>query len=157
VAAPPRGPGAAQDIIFLTADAYGVMPPIAKLDPGAGDGITTLRLTAKAPAREGLVGVEPNARLPGRRRSCRGSRENTAPCWRLHPQEPGRCWLVNSGWNSAVSDGVGRRLAIKATRALVTGALDGSLPHASVRPTDIVASRADAVPAIETHLLFCIR
>jgi len=50
------------------------------------------------------------------------------------------CWLVNSGWTGGIY-GVGRRMPIKATRALVTGALDGSLRNASYRTDHTSASR----------------
>jgi phosphoenolpyruvate carboxykinase (ATP) len=64
------------------------------------------------------------------------------------------CWLVNSGWTGGIY-GVGRRMPIKATRALVTGALDGSLKNASYR-TDPYFGFAvpTSVPGVEPHLLY---
>jgi phosphoenolpyruvate carboxykinase (ATP) len=64
------------------------------------------------------------------------------------------CWLVNSGWTGGIY-GVGRRMPIKATRALVTGALDGSLKTVSFR-TDPYFGFAvpSSVPGIEPHLLY---
>src|SRR6266446_4010480 len=64
------------------------------------------------------------------------------------------CWLVNSGWTGGIY-GVGRRMPIKATRALVTGALDGSLKGVSFR-TDPYFGFAvpTSVPGVEPHLLY---
>ena len=65
--------------------------------------------------------------------------------------------LVNSGWTGGIY-GVGRRMPIKATRALVTGALDGSLRTASCR-TDPYFGFAvpTSVPGVEPHLLHPIK
>ena len=130
--------GHPKNIIFLTADAFGVMPPIAKLTPAQAMYHFLSGYTAKVAGTEkGLVGVEPEFS------TCFG-----APFLPRPPAEYGAvlreyiskhkvdCWLVNSGWTGGIY-GVGRRMPIKATRALVTGALDGSLknvsfPHGSV-------------------------
>ena len=134
--------GHPKNIIFLTADAYGVMPPIAKLTPAQAMYHFLSGYTAKVAGTEkGLVGVEPEFS------TCFG-----APFLPRPPAEYGRllrdyiakhkvdCWLVNSGWTGGIY-GVGRRMPIKVTRALVTGALDGSLKNASSAPTSISASR----------------
>ena len=64
------------------------------------------------------------------------------------------CWLVNSGWTGGIY-GVGRRMPIKVTRALVTGALDGSLKNASYRTDPYFGfSVPTSVPGIEPHLLY---
>ena len=130
--------GHPKNIIFLTADAFGVMPPIAKLTPAQAMYHFLSGYTAKVAGTEkGLVGVEPEFS------TCFG-----APFLPRPPAEYGKllrdyiakhkvdCWLVNSGWTGGIY-GVGRRMPIKVTRALVTGALDGSLknaqlPHRSV-------------------------
>ena len=76
------------------------------------------------------------------------------PAARLIAKHKVDCWLVNSGWTGGIY-GVGRRMPIKATRALVTGALDGSLKGASFR-TDPYFGFAvpTSVPGIEPHLLY---
>ena len=130
--------GQPKNIIFLAADAFGVMPPIAKLTPAQAMYHFLSGYTAKVAGTEkGLVGVEPEF-----------STCFAAPFLPRPPEEYGNllreliakykvdCWLVNSGWTGGVY-GVGRRMPIKVTRALVTGALDGSLqerklPHRSV-------------------------
>jgi len=148
--------GQPRNIIMLTADAFGVMPPIAKLTPAQAMYHFLSGYTAKVAGTEkGLVGVEPEFS------TCFG-----APFLPRPPSEYGNllrdyiarhqvdCWLVNSGWTGGIY-GVGRRMPIKATRALVTGALDGSLKNASFR-TDPYFGFAvpTSVPGVEPHLLY---
>jgi phosphoenolpyruvate carboxykinase (ATP) len=151
--------GHPKNIIMLTADAFGVMPPIAKLTPAQAMYHFLSGYTAKVAGTEkGLVGVEPEFS------TCFG-----APFLPRPPSEYGNllrdyiathkvdCWLVNSGWTGGIY-GVGRRMPIKATRALVTGALDGSLKSASYR-TDPYFGFAvpTSVPGVEPHLLYPIK
>src|SRR5262249_48874008 len=112
--------------------------------------------TAKVAGTEkGLVGVEPEFS------TCFG-----APFLPRPPEEYGNllreyiskhnvdCWLVNSGWTGGIY-GVGRRMPIKATRALVTAALDGSLKSASFRTDpDFGFAVPTSVPGVEPHLLY---
>ncbi len=148
--------GHPRNIIFLTADAFGVIPPIARLTPAQAMYHFLSGYTAKVAGTEkGLVGVEPNFS------TCFG-----APFLPRPPAEYGAvlreyiskhkvdCWLVNSGWTGGIY-GVGRRMPIKATRALVTGALDGSLKTVKFR-TDPYFGFAvpSSVPGIEPHLLY---
>ena len=66
-------------------------------------------------------------------------------------------WLVNSGWTGGIY-GTGRRMPIKVTRALVTGALDGSLRNASFRTDPYFGfSVPTSVPGIEPHLLYPVK
>ena len=132
------------------------MPPIAKLTPAQAMYHFLSGYTAKVAGTEkGLVGVEPEFS------TCFG-----APFLPRPPAEYGRllrdyiakhkvdCWLVNSGWTGGIY-GVGRRMPIKVTRALVTGALDGSLKNAQLphRPYFGFAVPT-SVPGIEPHLLY---
>jgi phosphoenolpyruvate carboxykinase (ATP) len=148
--------GHPKNIIFLTADAFGVMPPIAKLTPEQAMYHFLSGYTAKVAGTEkGLVGVEPEF-----------STCFAAPFLPRPPAEYGKlmreyisrhkvdCWLVNSGWTGGIY-GVGRRMPIKATRALVTGALDGSLKEVGFR-TDPYFGFAvpTSVPGVEPHLLY---
>jgi phosphoenolpyruvate carboxykinase (ATP) len=148
--------GHPKNIVFLTADAYGVMPPIAKLTPAQAMYHFLSGYTAKVAGTEkGLVGVQPEFS------TCFG-----APFLPRPPAEYGNllrdyiakhnvdCWLVNSGWTGG-RYGVGRRMPIKATRALVTAALDGSLKNASYRTDPYFGfSVPTSVPGIEPHLLY---
>ena len=118
-------------IIFLTADAYGVLPPIAKLTPDQAMYHFLSGYTARVAGTE--IGVtEPTATFS----TCFG-----APFMPRHPSVYGNllkeriakggvnCWLVNTGWTGGAY-GVGQRMPIKATRALLNAALDGSLNNA---------------------------
>ncbi|WP_105372235.1 phosphoenolpyruvate carboxykinase [Neorhizobium huautlense] len=121
-------------IIMLTADAFGVMPPIAKLTPEQAMYHFLSGYTAKVAGTEKGV-TEPEATFS----TCFG-----APFMPRHPAEYGNllkeliarhgvnCWLVNTGWTGGAY-GVGRRMPIKATRALLTAALNGSLNSAEFR------------------------
>jgi len=147
--------GHPKNVIFLTADAYGVMPPIARLSPEQAMYHFISGYTAKVAGTEkGLVGVAPEFS------TCFG-----APFLPRHPsvyadllrdyvaKHQVDCWLVNSGWTGG-QYGVGRRMPIKATRTLLTAALNGSLKNADFR-TDRYFGFAvpTSVPGVEPHLL----
>ena len=122
------------NVIMLTADAFGVLPPIARLTPDQAMYHFLSGYTAKVAGTE--IGVtEPEATFS----TCFG-----APFMPRHPSVYGnllkkriaeggaQCWLVNTGWTGG-KYGVGRRMPIKATRALLNAALDGSLNEAEFR------------------------
>jgi phosphoenolpyruvate carboxykinase (ATP) len=121
-------------IIMLTADAFGVMPPIARLTPEQAMYHFLSGYTAKVAGTEKGV-TEPEATFS----TCFG-----APFMPRHPTEYGNllkeliarhgvdCWLVNTGWTGGAY-GTGKRMPIKATRALLTAALNGSLKAADFR------------------------
>src|ERR1051325_10168683 len=147
--------GQPRNVVFLTADAYGVMPPIARLNPSQAMYHFLSGYTAKVAGTEkGLVGVEPEFS------TCFG-----APFLPRHPTIYGNllrellavhnvdCWLVNTGW-TAGKYGEGRRMPIKATRTLVTAALNGSLKNADFRTDPYFGfSVPTSVPGVEPHLL----
>ncbi|MFN3370092.1 MAG: phosphoenolpyruvate carboxykinase [Sphingomonadaceae bacterium] len=125
---PPR------NIIMLTADAFGILPPIARLTPDQAMYHFLSGYTARVAGTE--IGVtEPDATFS----TCFG-----APFMPRHPSVYGNllkeriarggvdCWLVNTGWTGG-QYGVGSRMPIKVTRALLNAALDGSLKNASFR------------------------
>ena len=124
------------NIIMLTADAYGVLPPIARLTPDQAMYHFLSGYTARVAGTE--IGVtEPEATFS----TCFG-----APFMPRHPSIYGnllkeriakgavKCWLVNTGWTGgkATMPGISR-MPIKATRALLNAALDGSLNGAEFR------------------------
>lgn len=122
------------NVIMLTADAFGVLPPIARLTPDQAMYHFLSGYTAKVAGTE--IGVtEPEATFS----TCFG-----APFMPRHPSVYGnllkkriaeggvQCWLVNTGWTGG-KYGVGNRMPIKATRALLNAALDGSLNDAEFR------------------------
>jgi phosphoenolpyruvate carboxykinase (ATP) len=138
--------GHPKNIIMLTADAFGVMPPIARLTPAQAMYHFLSGYTAKVAGTEKGV-KEPEATFS----TCFG-----APFMPRHPAEYGNllreliathgvhCWLVNTGWTGGAY-GVGQRMPIKATRALLAAALGGSLVNAEFR-TD--ANFGFAVPTM---------
>jgi phosphoenolpyruvate carboxykinase (ATP) len=117
-----------QNLVMLTADAFGVLPPIARLTPDQAMYHFLSGYTARVAGTE--IGVtEPSATFS----TCFG-----APFMPRHPSVYGNllkeriarggvyCWLINTGWTGGAY-GVGNRMPIKATRALLNAALDGSL------------------------------
>jgi phosphoenolpyruvate carboxykinase (ATP) len=147
--------GHPKNIIFLTADAYGVMPPIAKLDANQAMYHFLSGYTAKVAGTEkGLVGVQPEFS------TCFG-----APFLPRHPsvyadllkeyinKHKVDVWLVNSGWTGG-KYGEGRRMPIKATRTLLTAALNGSLKNVDFRTDPYFGfSVPTSVHDVESHLL----
>jgi len=121
-----------KNIFFLTADAFGVLPPISKLTPGQAAYHFISGYTAKVAGTEAGID-EP---LPSFS-ACFG-----APFMPLHPtkyaemlskkmQEAGvSVWLVNTGWTGGPY-GVGTRMKLKYTRAMITAAMNGSLEAAN--------------------------
>ncbi|HBB48533.1 MAG TPA: phosphoenolpyruvate carboxykinase (ATP), partial [Flavobacteriaceae bacterium] len=121
-----------KNIFFLTADAFGVLPPISKLSPGQAAYHFISGYTAKVAGTEAGI-VEPVPSFS----ACFG-----APFMPLHPtvyaemlsekmQAAGvNVWLVNTGWTGG-SYGTGQRMKLKYTRAMITAAMNGSLEEAN--------------------------
>ncbi|MDP8914808.1 MAG: phosphoenolpyruvate carboxykinase [Pseudomonadota bacterium] len=144
-----------RNIVMLTADAFGVLPPIARLTPEQAMYHFLSGYTAKVAGTE--IGVtEPEATFS----TCFG-----APFMPRHPSVYGNllkeriakghvdCWLVNTGWTGG-KYGVGKRMPIKATRALLNAALDGSLKNAEFRKDRYFGFDVPvAVPGVDTAIL----
>src|SRR5579864_6498179 len=144
------------NIIFLTADAFGVLPPISRLTPEQAMYHFLSGYTAKVAGTERGLGKEPEATFS----ACFG-----APFLPRDPSVYGNllrdliakhdvdCWLVNTGWTGG-KYGTGRRMPIKVTRALLTAALNGSLRKADFR-TDKYFGFAvpTSLPGVEPHIL----
>ncbi len=117
-----------KNIFFLTADAFGVLPPISKLTPSQAAYHFISGYTAKVAGTEAGV-TEPIPSFS----ACFG-----APFMPLHPthyaemlsnkiKESGaHVWLVNTGWSGG-KYGIGKRIALRHTRAMITAALNGDL------------------------------
>lgn len=127
-----------RNIMMLTADAFGVMPPIARLSPEQAMYYFLSGYTAKLAGTErGVTEPEPNFS------ACFGS-----PFIPLPPmtyahllgekikQYGSHVWLVNTGWTGGPY-GVGKRMSIQYTRAMITAALDGTLSEVDTRPDPI--------------------
>jgi phosphoenolpyruvate carboxykinase (ATP) len=127
--------GHPKNIVMLTADAFGVLPPIAKMTPSQAMYHFLSGYTAKVAGTEKGMGSEPQATFS----TCFG-----APFMPRHPSVYGNllrkliaehnvdCWLVNTGWTGG-KFGTGSRMPIKATRALLNAALSGKLKGVPMR------------------------
>jgi phosphoenolpyruvate carboxykinase (ATP) len=147
-----------KNIIMLTADAFGILPPIARLTPDQAMYHFLSGYTARVAGTE--IGVkEPEATFS----TCFG-----APFMPRHPSVYGNllkeriarggvdCWLVNTGWTGggAGTGGTGSRMPIKATRALLNAALDGSLKGAEFRRDPFFGFQVPvAVPGVDPAIL----
>jgi len=130
----PPAPPTPKTVIFLTCDAFGVLPPIARLTPEQAVYHFLSGYTAKVAGTERGV-TEPQATFS----ACFG-----APFMALHPnvygqllaerlaQSGARVWLVNTGWTGG-GYGTGRRIDIATSRRLVSAAVSGELNATAVR------------------------
>jgi phosphoenolpyruvate carboxykinase (ATP) len=124
-----------KNVVFLTADAFGVLPPVARLSSAQAMYHYISGYTAKVAGTEAGV-TEPKATFS----PCFGG-----PFLPLHPMRYAallgeklsrhgvRCWLVNTGWTGGPY-GVGRRMPISVSRAVVSAILSGELERS---PTDL--------------------
>jgi phosphoenolpyruvate carboxykinase (ATP) len=126
--------GHPKNIVMLTCDAFGVLPPIARLTPAQAMYHFLSGFTSKVAGTErGVTEPEPTfstcfgAPFMPRRPEVYGNllREKIA-------HHEATCWLVNTGWTGGAY-GTGSRMPIRATRALLTAALDGSLNEGEFR------------------------
>jgi phosphoenolpyruvate carboxykinase (ATP) len=125
--------GLPKNIVMLTADAFGVLPPISRLTPQQAMYHFLSGYTARVAGTEKGMGNEPSATFS----TCFG-----APFMPRHPSvyakmlgdkmaaSGANCWLVNTGWTGGVY-GVGNRMKIAYTRAMITAALEGQLAEVS--------------------------
>ena len=144
--------GHPKTVIFLTCDAFGVLPPISRLTEPQAMYHFLSGYTAKVAGTEKGV-TEPSATFS----ACFG-----APFMPLHPGEYARMlgerllkhdstvWLINTGWTGG-PHGVGSRISLKYTRAMVHAALDGKLDGASTTTDPIfgveVPTEIEGVPS----------
>jgi phosphoenolpyruvate carboxykinase (ATP) len=147
--------GHPKNIVMLTCDAFGVMPPIAKLTGAEAMYHFLSGYTAKVAGTErGLTAPEATFS------TCFG-----APFMPRHPSVYGNllrelmaehgvdCWLVNTGWTGG-GVGTGRRMPIRVTRRLLSAALDGSLAQTEFRRDPYFGFSVPVeVPGVETQVL----
>lgn len=147
--------GHPKTIAMLTADAFGVLPPISRLSKSQALYHFLSGYTAKVAGTEKGV-TEPSATFS----TCFG-----APFMVHHPTVYAKllgeridahnvtCWLVNTGWTGGAY-GVGKRMAIAHTRAMVTAALDGSLEDVATTTEPFFGlAIPNAVPNVPTAVL----
>jgi phosphoenolpyruvate carboxykinase (ATP) len=139
-------------LLFLTCDAFGVLPPIAKLTPAQAQYYFLSGYTAKVAGTEAGV-KEPSATFS----TCFGAPFLPRPAVhyakmladRIHTHKA-QVWLVNTGWTGGPY-GVGRRFPLDITRRLVQNILTGALDDVTFAPDPIfgilVPTSAPGVPA----------
>ncbi|MCH7880599.1 MAG: phosphoenolpyruvate carboxykinase (ATP), partial [Proteobacteria bacterium] len=143
--------GHASKVIFLTADAFGVLPPVSRLTPEQAQYYFLSGFTAKLAGTERGI-TEPTPTFS----ACFGKAFLS-----LHPtryaevlnrkMEQFNCnaYLVNTGW-----DGSGKRISIKATRVIIDAILDGSIDEAEGRALPIFnLSIPLSLPGVDTQIL----
>ncbi len=147
--------GHANIVIFLTCDAYGVLPPVSKLNKDQAMYQYLSGYTAKVAGTE-LGVTEPTATFS----TCFG-----APFLTVHPtkyaeilgkkiEEHGsNAYLVNTGWTGGAF-GVGHRISLKNTRIIIDAILDGSIEDAEFIESNVFGFQVpQSVPNLDAHLL----
>jgi phosphoenolpyruvate carboxykinase (ATP) len=147
--------GIPKNIFFLTCDAYGVLPPISQLTPGQAMYQFISGYTAKVAGTETGI-TEPKPTFS----ACFG-----APFLPLHPakyaemlgkkmqQHQVKVWLINTGWTGGTY-GVGNRMKLSYTRAMITAALEGKLDKVeTVKDPIFGVAIPKEVPGVPTELL----
>lgn len=154
-AAPEAVAGEPRQVLMLACDAFSVLPPIARLSPAQAVYHFLSGFTAKVAGTErGLTGPTPTfstcfgAPFMVRPPSAYG--ELFREC--LERQQPA-CWLVNTGWSGG-GPGVGERMPLPVTRALLAAALSGQLDSVSMcRDPHFGFEVPTAVPGVDPQLL----
>jgi phosphoenolpyruvate carboxykinase (ATP) len=152
----PSVAGHPRHIVFLTADAFGVLPPVSRLTPEQAMYHFLSGYTAKVAGTERGLGKEPQATFS----ACFG-----AP---FLPRSPGvyasmlgenmrrhevSCWLVNTGWVGGPF-GVGHRMKLPYTRAILHALLSGQLDDAPAEPHPVFRVMAPkAAPGVPSGVL----
>jgi len=150
---PPKMGGHPSNVVFLTCDAQGVMPPIARLSPDQAIYHFISGYTSKLAGTELGLGIDPVITFS----TCFGG-----PFMVHHPytyaemlkarllKYGAQCWLINTGWTGGPF-GVGKRISIRHTRALLSAVLEGKLQQAEYRQDPVfgfeVPTSCDGVPS----------
>jgi phosphoenolpyruvate carboxykinase (ATP) len=147
--------GNPRNIIMLTADAFGVLPPVARLSPEQAMYHFLSGYTAKVAGTEKGI-KEPEATFS----TCFG-----APFMVLHPgvyadllgkkvsQQNAACWLINTGWSGGPY-GVGKRMKIGYTRAMIRAILSGQLAEVETTPDPIFGVKVpNSCPDVPAEVL----
>ncbi len=152
----PSVAGHPSNVLFLTADAFGVLPPISRLTPEQAMYHFLSGYTAKVAGTERGLGKEPAATFS----ACFG-----APFLPRHPQVYAkmlgenmrkhnvRCWLVNTGWVGGAF-GVGKRMHLPFTRAMVNAAIAGDLDNVAAETHPVFGvSAPKSCPGVPPEVL----
>ncbi|MCH8317078.1 MAG: phosphoenolpyruvate carboxykinase (ATP) [Bacteroidetes bacterium] len=151
----PSTGGIPKNIFFLTCDAFGVLPPIAKLNAGQAMYHFISGYTAKVAGTEAGI-TEPQTTFS----ACFG-----APFLPLHPttyaemlgkkmsENKVNVWLINTGWTGGPY-GVGSRMKLAYTRSMITAALEGKLNNVEYIPHDIFGIlKPQSCPGVPSQVL----
>ena len=148
--------GVPRNVVMLACDAFGVLPPISKLSAAQAMYHFLSGYTALVAGTEKGLGAEPQPSFS----ACFGAPFLPRPAAlygrmlsRLIAAHGADCWLVNTGWSGGAY-GVGSRMSIRHTRALLDAALDGSLAKVSFRREPFFGLMIpEAVPGIPAEVL----
>ncbi len=148
--------GHPENIVMLTADAFGVLPPVSRLTPEQAMYHFLSGYTARLAGTERGLGSAPEATFS----TCFG-----APFLPRHPtvyaellgekiaRHGAKCWLVNTGWSGG-SYGVGTRMRIAHTRAMIRAVVEGKLASVAVAPDpNFGVLVPENVPEVPTEVL----
>ncbi len=151
IVAPVSKAGHAKKVIFLTADAFGVLPPVSKLTPEQAQYYFLSGFTAKLAGTERGI-TEPTPTFS----ACFG-----AAFLMLHPTQyaevlvkrmqaaGAQAYLVNTGWN-----GTGKRISIKDTRGIIDAILNGDMDRAETQSIPMFnLSVPKQLAGVDTHIL----
>ena len=144
-----------KNIFFLTADSFGILPPISKLTPGQAAYHFISGYTAKVAGTEaGITEPQPNFS------ACFG-----APFMPLHPTKYAemlskkmkdanvKVWLINTGWTGGPY-GIGSRMKLKYTRAMITAALNGELDNVTYENHKVFGiAKPQSCPNVPSEIL----
>jgi len=144
-----------KNIFFLTADSFGILPPISKLTPGQAAYHFISGYTAKVAGTEaGVTEPQPNFS------ACFGG-----PFMPLHPtkyaemlsqklKDSGvQVWLINTGWTGGPY-GIGTRMKLKYTRAMITAALNGELENVAFQKHNVFGiEKPQSCPNVPSEIL----
>ncbi len=144
-----------KNIFFLTADSFGILPPISRLTPGQAAYHFISGYTAKVAGTEAGVN-EPQPNFS----ACFG-----APFMPLHPtryaemlskkmkEADVKVWLINTGWTGGPY-GVGHRMKLKYTRAMITAALNGELDNVEYKEHEVFGiAQPQSCPNVPDEIL----
>ncbi|NML37108.1 phosphoenolpyruvate carboxykinase (ATP) [Chitinophaga sp. G-6-1-13] len=147
--------GIPKNIFFLTCDAYGVLPPVSRLTPGQAMYQFISGYTAKVAGTEAGI-TEPKSTFS----ACFG-----APFIPLHPAQYAQMlgekmrrhqvnvWLINTGWTGGAY-GIGSRIKLSYTRAMISAALKGELDNATFHPHPVFGvAMPDNCPGVPAEIL----
>ncbi len=143
--------GHASKVIFLTADAFGVMPPVSKLTPEQTKYFFLSGFTAKLAGTErGVTKPEPTfSACFGKAFLCLHPTKYGEELVKKMEEHNATAYMVNTGWN-----GTGKRISIKDTRAIIDRILDGSLEKADTQIVPIFNLEVPtALEGVNTEIL----